>query len=284
VPTVAQQRIDDIAYREALPEGWDGSGPTLLLLHGYPTSSYLWRSVLGEAAQAGYRAIAPDLPGFGDSPPDLPGTWEHQIENVERFRLALGLERLTLGVHDWGGLIGLRWACDHPGVVSALVITDTGFFPEGKWHGMANTLRTEGEGETLLENVNDELLATFMRQISPSIGDDVIAEICKAYADPERRQGQLDLYRSGDFSKLEPYRGKLAALGVPTLIVWGAKDEFAPVAGAYRFHKEIPGSTLVVLEDAGHFLMEDDPARVTREIRDFLSAQAVAAGAQEQPA
>ena len=62
------RRVDGIAYREALPEGWDGSGRTILLLHGYPTSSYLWRNVMPDAAAAGWRAIAPDLPGFGDSP------------------------------------------------------------------------------------------------------------------------------------------------------------------------------------------------------------------------
>ena len=98
-----------------------------------------------------------DLPGFGDSPADLPGTWERQIEHVERFRRALGLDRVALGVHDWGGLIGLRWACDNPGAVSALFITDTGFFPDGRWHGMAKTLRTEGEGEQLMENIDHDL-------------------------------------------------------------------------------------------------------------------------------
>ena len=91
--------LDGVAYREALPEGWDRSGPTILLLHGYPTSSYLWRNVMPEAAAAGWRAIAPDLPGFGDSPADLPGTWERQVEHVERFRRALGLEQVALAVH-----------------------------------------------------------------------------------------------------------------------------------------------------------------------------------------
>lgn len=283
MPELSQKTIDGIAYREALPSDVPSgvpsdvpseghrSGTTALALHGYPTSSYLWRGVAAEAAAAGIRFVAPDLPGFGDSPADLPGTWERQVENVERFRRALGLEKVALLVHDWGGLIGLRWACDHPGVVTALAITDTGFFPDGKWHGMAKTLRTEGEGEQLVENVTHDLLAGFMRQISPRIEDDVIDEFFKAFADEDRRRSQLDLYRSGDFPKLEPYRGKLAALGVPTLIVWGGKDEFAPVAGAYRFSKEIPGSRLVVLEDAGHFLMEDEPERVAREIVDFLS-------------
>jgi haloalkane dehalogenase len=272
VPSASQHELDGIAYREALPDGWDGSGPVALAIHGYPTSSYLWRNLLPEIAAAGYRAIAPDLPGFGDSPADLPGTWERQVEHVERFRRALGLDRAALLVHDWGGLIGLRWACDHAGVASALVITDSGFFPDGKWHGMANTLRTEGEGERFVEAVDRNLLGAAMRQISPSIPDEAINEYVKAFSDTDRRRSQLDLYRSGDFPKLEPYRGKLAALGVPTLIVWGAKDEFAPVAGGYRFQKEIPGARLVVLEEAGHYLMEDEPRRLGEEVRSFLEA------------
>jgi haloalkane dehalogenase len=271
VPNVAQSNESGIAYRECLPDGWDGSGPTALLLHGYPTSSYLWRNVLPQVAAAGHRGIAIDLPGFGDSPADLPGTWEHQIEQVERFRNALGIERLVLIVHDWGGLIGLRWACDHADRVSALVICDTGFFPEGRWSGMAKSLQTEGEGETIVENMNRELFGIGFKQVSPNAPDDAIDEYWKAYGDADRRQNQLDLYRSGDFSKIAPYEGKLAALGVPTLLLWGAKDEFAPVGGGHRFNKQIPHSTLVVLDEAGHFLMEDEPERVAGEIREFLS-------------
>jgi haloalkane dehalogenase len=266
------KRVDGITYREALPEGWDGAGRTILLLHGYPTSSYLWRNVMPYAAETGWRAVAPDLPGFGDSPADLPGTWERQVDHVERFRQALDLDRLVLGVHDWGGLIGLRWACDHPDAVTALFITDTGFFPDGRWHGMAKALRTEGEGEQLLENVNRDLLGMALRQVSPALTEDAIEEFWKAFGDPQRRQGHLDLYRSGDFSKLEAYDGRLAALGAPALIVWGARDEFAPVGGAHRFHKQIPGARLVVLDDAGHYVMEDAPDRVGEELRSFLAA------------
>jgi haloalkane dehalogenase len=273
VSSTSLKTIEGIAYREVLPQAWEDGDPAALALHGYPTSSYLWRNVLPAIAKAGYRALAPDLPGFGDSPPNLPGTWERQVENVERFRRALGLGQAALIVHDWGGLIGLRWACDHPGVASALVITDTGFFPEGKWHGLAKSLKTEGEGEQLVENMTRELFAGGVRQVSPTMPDDAIDEFWKAYGDEQRRQAQLDLYRSGDFAKLEPYRGKLAALGVPTLMIWGAQDQFAPVAGGHRFEKEIPGSRLVVLEDAGHFLMEDEPERVAGEIRDFLAAR-----------
>jgi haloalkane dehalogenase len=273
VSAISLKSVDGIAYREALPKDADGAAPVAIALHGYPTSSYLWRAVLPRLADAGYRAIAPDLPGFGDSPPRRPGTWERQIENVDRVRTSLGIDHLALIVHDWGGLIGLRWACDHPGVVSAIVITDSGFFPDGKWHGLAKTLQTEGEGETVLENMTRELFAAGLRQVSPPLPDEAIDEYWKAYADEERRRNHLDLYRSGQFTKLEPYRGKLAELDVPMLLLWGGRDQFAPVAGGYRFQKEIPSARLVVLEDAGHFLMEDEPERVADEIAKFLAAQ-----------
>jgi haloalkane dehalogenase len=155
--------------------------------------------------------------------------------------------------------------------VSALAILDTGFFPEGRWHGFAQVLRTEGEGEQLVENMTRELFAAAVRQISPALSGEAIDEFWKASSDPVRRRAQLELYRSGDFSKLEPYRGRLAALGVPTLVLWGAKDEFAPVGGGHRFAKEIPGAKLVVLDGAGHFLMEDEPERVASEVAGFLA-------------
>ncbi len=225
-----------LAYREAGSE----DAPAALLLHGYPNSSYLFRDVLPAIAGAGWRAIAPDLPGYGDSPADPPGTWERHVEAVERFRTELGLDRVALVVHDWGGLIGLRWACDHPDAVSALVISDTGFFSDGKWHGMAQAMRTEGQGEQLMEALTREAFEAVMRQSSPSISDEAIEEYWKCFADEDRRLGQLELYRSGDFEKLIPYEGRLEALGVPALVLWAADDPFAPLAGAKRFEERIP--------------------------------------------
>lgn len=258
----------DLHYREAGTSG----DPAVLLVHGYPQSSHMWRAVLPVLAEHGFHALAPDLAGYGDSEPNPPHTWERHMEALEDFRIARGLGRVALVVHDWGGLIGLRWACDNPGAVSALFITDTGFFPDGRWHGMAKTLRTEGEGEQVLVNINRDLFVMALRHISPALPDDAIDEYWKAYGDDERKAAQLDLYRSGDFSKLEPYDGRLGALGLPTLIVWGAKDEFAPVGGAHRFHKQIPGARLVVLDDAGHFVMEDASERVGKELRRFLES------------
>ena len=124
----APATLEGIAYREQGP----ADGPVALLLHGYPESSHMWRGVMPAVAAAGWRAVAPDLPGFGGSPADPPGTWERHVEAVERFHTGLGLGPVALVVHDWGGLIGLRWACDHPEAVRALAISSTGFFSDGK--------------------------------------------------------------------------------------------------------------------------------------------------------
>ena len=87
----------------------------------------------------------------------------------------------------------------------------------------------------------------------------------------EQRRAGLALYRSGDFEKLAPYEGRLAALEVPTLLLWGESDDYAPIGGAHRFKKEIPHAELVTVEGAGHFVMEDAPDRVGAEIAAFLS-------------
>jgi haloalkane dehalogenase len=257
-----------LTYREALPEG--PAKGDVLLLHGYPESSFMWREAIGAVAAAGWRALAPDLAGFGDSPADPPGTWERHVEAVERFRAELGLGRVGLVVHDWGGLIGLRWACDHPDAVRALVISDTGFFPDGRWHGLAVAMRTEGQGEELVAQMTQEGLAGALRAVGPGVTDEAVADYFKAFGDEDRRRGQLELYRSGDLEKLEPYQGRLGALGVPTLLLWGEDDPFAPVAGAYRLAGEIPGATVDVVRGAGHFVWEDAPERTAEALVAFL--------------
>src|SRR5829696_2307562 len=254
-----------LSYREAGPAG----GPAVLLLHGYPQSSFMWSDVMPAIADAGWRAVAPDFAGYGDSEPDPPGTWEHHMESLERFRRELGIETCVLVVHDWGGIIGMRWACDHPGVVRALVISSTGFFPNGKWHGMAKALREPGMGEQLLAGIDRDAFAAVMRESSSGMSDAAFDEYWKGYSDETRRRGQLEMYRSGDFSKLEGY--DLAALGLPTLLLWGEDDEFAPVAGAHRFQRELPDTELVVVEGARHFVWEDAPEECAEALTGFLA-------------
>jgi len=259
-------RAAGLAYRAAGPS----DGPPVLLVHGYPESAYMWRAVIEPLGEAGWRALAPDLPGYGDSEPDPPGTWERHIEALDRFAGELGLGPVALVTHDWGVPIGLRWACDHPSRVGALVISDGGFFADRRWHDLANVMRTPGDGERLIAAYTREGFGEAVGGLSTGMSEDALDQYWKAFADDTRRQGHLELYRSGDFDKLERYEGRLAELSLPTLILWGAQDRFASVKMATRFHDEIHESELVTFEDAGHFVWEDEPEGTKAALVDFL--------------
>ena len=262
----------EISTAAGLAYRWAGEtdAPVVLLVHGYPESSYMWREPIEALAGAGWRALAPDLPGFGDSPPDPPGTWEHHMQALERFVSELALAPVALVTHDWGVLVGLRWACENPDSVRALVISNGGFFADRRWHDLANVMRTPGEGEKLLDSYTRESFDAAMRVLSSGIDERALDEYWKGFDGEVRRHGHLELYRSGDFAKLVPYEGRLAQLGLPTLIVWGAEDRFASVKMAQRFHHEIAGSELEIFPSAGHFVWEDEPAGASAALVAFL--------------
>ena len=255
-----------LAYREAGPP----DGRPVLCVHGWPQSSHMWRRTLEALAARGLRGIAPDLPGFGDSPHRRPATWAMHRAALEDFRAALGLERAALVVHDWGGLIGLRWACEHPGTVDALVISSTGFFADGRWHGMARAMRTPGEGERLVAGLTREAFDDLLRSVSRGLDAAALAEYWRG-VEGEGGPAVLELYRSGDLEQLAPHEGALAALGVPTLLLWGEDDPFAPVAGAHRLAREIPHAELHVIPGTGHFVVEDAPQEYAARVAAFLA-------------
>ena len=269
MPQLVLKRAGEIAYRGAEPSQASERLP-MLCVHGWPQSSYMWRHLLPELASAGRRALAPDLPGFGDTPPDPPGTFERHVDTVERFRRRIGLDRVVLAVHDTGGLIGLRWACDHPDSVGGLVISNTGFFPGHDWIEIAKTMRTPIQGEALVNSLSREGFATLLEEASTEFDERALDEYWKSFSSLGSRRGMLELYRSLDLDELEPYQPRLAALRVPTLILWGEQDEYLPLDYATRFARQIPGSKLVLLEGVRHFLYEDEPERCAQEVIDFL--------------
>ncbi len=263
-----------LAYRTA----GERSDRVALLVHGYPESSHMWEHALGALAEAGWWALAPDLPGYGDSEPGGgvgSGTWERHVEALGRFVRDLELPKVALVTHDWGVMVGLRWACEHPDAVNALVISDGGFFADRRWHDLANVMRTPEQGEQLIRAYTQEGFYAALRTVSSGMSDEALGEYWKAFADDTRRMGHLELYRSGDFDKLEPYQGRVAALGVPALVLWGGEDRFAGVAMAHRFHEELPGSELTVFDGAGHFVWDDQPERAASALVDFLQRRAI---------
>jgi haloalkane dehalogenase len=262
------RRTAELAYRVTPASE---SGDPVVLLHGFPESSRMWAPVMEALSAAGRRCLAPDLYALGDSDNGAPTTFEGNLEAFERFADELEIDRAAIVVHDWGGFIGLAWACRHPDRVSALVISNTGFFADGHWHGMAQAIRGE-DGEQIVAALDRTGFEGLLRS-SGEFDDADIDAYWRPFAEGRGRRATLDFYRSMDFSKLAEYDGGLAALGVPTLLLWGAEDEFAPVAGAKRFEREIPGARLVAIDGAGHFVFDQEPERTVREVVGFLESR-----------
>ena len=272
VSAVEIRKGDRFTYREAVPESGEAS-PPVLLLHGFPESSMMWVPLMEALAGSGRRAIAPDLYGLGDSPDDAPATFERNLAEFSALHEELGLGRVAIVVHDWGGFIGLAWACENPDLVEALVISDAGFFPDGRWHGAAAAIRSD-HGAALVAALDRNGFAGLLRGDGADFSDAVVDEYWRPFEHGRGRDSTLAFYRSMDFEKLERYDGKLGGLGVPTLLLWGAEDKFAPMGGAKRFEREIPGSRLVAIDGAGHFVFDQEPDRCVTEVVSFLTDQA----------
>jgi len=251
----------------------EGSGSPVLLLHGEPTWSFLWRHTIPRVVAAGRRAVAPDLIGFGRS--DKPAeqawyTYDRHVEAVTRFVVGLDLRDVALVVHDWGGLIGLRVAVENAERVERLVILDTGVWsgraPSETWLRFREGLRSVG-GELDVAR----LVESGTRR---GLSDDVRAAYAAPFPTPESKAGALAF---PELVPVEPdhptaaavdrVRDALSSWDKPAHVIWGAEDAVLPTAVAERFIALIPGATgPELIPGAGHFLQEDAPDEVAAAI------------------
>ncbi|QQK76575.1 alpha/beta hydrolase [Salicibibacter cibarius] len=246
--------------------------PPVLLLHGVPESSMLWKHIIPEVVSTGFRAIAPDLPGFGQSDQfKTKSTWENYLIFINNFMETLDLDEIHLIVHDWGGIIGLRWACDHPEKVSSLVISDTSLDPEYKWHPIARKWRTPGEGERIMEKTgNKTLWMKNMKNEVPGIDEDVLEDFYCVYQTEQSRNVILDLYRSANQKLVEPYLN-LSKIKTCVTILWGEKDPYVDYEFAYKTQeKQLSQANVYIIPNAGHFIHVEVPEKVKPIIGDHF--------------
>ena len=256
----------------------EGAGPPVLLLHGEPTSSYLWRNLIPPLVANGYRAIAPDLIGFGrsDKPTDVGWyTYDRHVESVGELVHALGLSGITLVVHDWGGPIGLRFAVEHEELVDRLVILDTGIGggrpPSDAWLRFRDAVRRLGPAVDPARLVESGTVG--------GLSDEARAAYGEPFPTPESKAGVLafpDLVPAEpdhpNTAPMNRVRDALRSWRKPTLVVWGADDAALPPALAHAFAELIPGAgEPVVLAAAGHFLQEDRPDELAAALLRFLA-------------
>jgi pimeloyl-ACP methyl ester carboxylesterase len=267
-----------IFYREAGPK----TAPAILLLHGFPTSSHMFRNLIPALARR-YRVVAPDLPGFGFSDtPDrkqFPYTFAHLAEVMARFTETVGLERFAIYVFDYGAPVGLRLAMAHPERISAIISQNGNAYEEGLSAGWNPIQKYWKEPSPENRAALREFLTPEATKWQYTHGvDDETRVAPESYTLDSALLGrsgndeiQLDLFLDyasnvALYPKFQEYfRTRRPAL----LAVWGNKDPFFLPPGAEAFRRDIPGAEIHFF-DTGHFALETHAGEIGDAIVDFL--------------
>jgi haloalkane dehalogenase len=256
----------------------EGEGDPVVFLHGEPTWSYLWRKVLPPVRDAGFRCIAPDLPGFGrsDKPTDVGWySYDRHAEAAGALLEQLDLRDITFVVHDWGGPVGLRLAVDHPERVARLVILDTGLFT-GRQH-MSDAWIAFRDFVARTEDLPIGFL------VKGACARDMPHDVFSAYEAPfpnaaskaGARAFPLMLPTSPDTPGADEGQRVLEALpglDVPKFVLWADKDPILSLDIGTRFAAAIGAPEPEVVEDASHFLQEDAGEEIGQRIAAWLTS------------
>lgn len=268
-----------IFYREA----GDPSRPTLVLLHGFPTSSHMFRNLIPALADE-YHLVAPDHVGFGQSSAPPVDRFDYSFEKLTELTLALldrlRLDRFALYVHDYGAPIGLRIASRQPDRVTGLITQSGNAYMDGFtpfWEVLFAHAKDRQTHEPAVRRLLD-LEATRWQYTHGVPADrlDLVAPetwlLDQAGLDrPGNREIQLQLFWDYQFN-LDAYpafQEYFRQHQPPTLITWGRHDEIFGAAGAEAYRRDLPDAELHLL-DTGHFALETHGAEIAALIRDFL--------------
>lgn len=257
-------------------EAGERDAPPVVLIHGFVASNFVWRDVLVPLADAGLRAVAPDLVGFGFSDKPRAGryTIETQARVVTGLMDALGLPRATLVGSSYGGAVAAVCALDHPGRVERLVLVGAVANDEILRHPLLRALRVPVVGELLSPVFMD------VRQLAKRRRWRALARAGGAgfdergFMSQHRALGAASTQRAAvrtarrwSASRVEREAHRI---GQPTLLVWGDRDQYLPLRHAERLRELIPGSRLHVFRDTGHTPQEEHPAEFTRLVAEFV--------------
>jgi haloalkane dehalogenase len=258
----------------------EGEGRPVVFFHGEPTWSFLWRKVIGPVRDAGYRCIAPDLPGFGrsDKPTDLEWySYERHVAAVALLFEELDLREATVVVHDWGGPIGLRLAIEHPDRIARIVVLDTGLFT-----GHQKMTEAWMAFRNFVERTDDLPVGLLVRRACKrDPGDELIAAYDAPYPSPAAKAGArafpLILPTSPNMPGAEAGQRVLEAMRTdrrPKLVLWADSDPVLTLDTGRRFAAALGTDVHHVIADASHFLQEDAGPEIGALIADWLRSQA----------
>lgn len=254
----------------------------VVFVHGNPGSADDWGRLVAAAGRAGRRAVAFDLPDFGETV--APAGFEHSVFGYASFLGEalgeLGIERAHLVLHDFGGPIGLVWTAMNPEALAGIVLIDTGILPGYRWHRLARIWRTPIVGELLQATATRGAFRSLLNRNEPrGLPRDFVEKMYDHY-DRRTRKAVLALYRATDdpgaaaaeFSQL------MAPRDLPALVVWGEDDAYLPSSYAYSQREAFPSADVHVLPASGHWPFADAPETVERLLVGFLDPTRAKAG------
>jgi pimeloyl-ACP methyl ester carboxylesterase len=269
----------DIFY----PEAGSKDAPIVLLLHGFPTSSHMFRHLIPALADE-FRLVAPDYPGYGNSSmptvDNFEYTFDHLADVIESFTEKLGLKKYTLYVQDYGAPVGYRLAAKHPGRVQALVVQNGNAYDEGIDNDFWKPIKAYWKEKTA---EREKPLRGFLTreatiwQYTHGVRDkDAISpdnwNVDQPLLDrPGNAEVQLALFHSyGSNPPLYPtWQAYFRTHQPPTLVVWGKNDPIFPAASAEPYKKDLTNLEFHLL-DTGHFALEEDGDTIADLMRHFL--------------
>ena len=280
----------DIAYRTADVDGLTvfyreagaSDAPTLVLLHGFPSASHMFRELIPLLADR-FHLVAPDLPGFGksDMPPrgDFDYTFEHITDVIDRLTDVLGLDRFALYVFDYGAPVGFRIATRHPERITAIISQNGNAYEEGLSDGW-NPVQAYWKDPS---EANREAIRTFVQpqttiwQYTHGVPDTTrvspdgygLDNYYLARSGAEEIQLDLFLDYASNVALYPAFQEYFRTSRPPLLAVWGRNDPFFLPAGAEAFKRDIPDAD-VRFVDTGHFALETHVAEIAAAIGEFL--------------
>jgi pimeloyl-ACP methyl ester carboxylesterase len=268
----------NLFYREA----GNPASPTVLLLHGFPTSSHMFRNLIPRLADA-YHVVAPDLPGFGFSEAPARSSFKYTFDNLakvtEGFTEKLGLKRYAIYIFDYGAPVGLRLGLSHPERITAIISQNGNAYEEGLSEGW-NPIQKYWKEPTL---ANRAALRDFLKpeatkwQYTHGVADPTLVAP-ESYtldsallARPGNDEIQLDLFLdyASNVALYPKFQEHFRAHRPPLLAVWGKNDPFFLPPGAKAFTRDNPNAE-VHFYDTGHFALETHVDEIAGTIRDFF--------------
>jgi 4,5:9,10-diseco-3-hydroxy-5,9,17-trioxoandrosta-1(10),2-diene-4-oate hydrolase len=264
-----------------------GSGPPLILIPAGGSHTSTWRFSIGALSRS-YELWILDLPGSGytDKPATFSYTHGSYAQFVRDFMTKMGIAKAAVVGHSLGGAVALEFSLDFPERTAGLILIASGGYPRGEMPGALNLLVHRPLNPPLQRTINALLMSFgsypfivkglysfFYHDPAPFVRDaKLVQESCDINRTPNAWDAMYLMQRALNFDFAIPDVSRIKSVTAPTLIVWGREDKVVDVQNAERFHTDIAGSRLVVIDDAGHMVHEEKPDAVNRAITSFLAA------------